>query len=89
MDIAAILLLATSTEAMVEYVFGQSEAMKPYMHYVALAVGIFLAIAYNIDIPAMLNLEANFGLVDNVFSGRIIGRSSNYVNDLISKIRGN
>lgn len=86
--IAAILFLATFTEGLTEYIFAGVEAAQPYLKYVALVFGVVLAVAYHIDIPAMLGLTASFGFVNFVVSGLIIGRGSNYVNDVITGIRG-
>lgn len=61
--------------------------IKPYTHFVALAFGVVLACAYKIDIPALFGLTAAHSVIGYIISGVIIGRGSNYANDLISKVR--
>ena len=86
--IMAIVFLASFTEGLVEYMFAGYEAVKPHLGKIALAIGIILAIGYDIDIPSMVGLVTDYGVLNNVVSGLIIGRGSNYVNDAISRIRG-
>lgn len=85
--IAGAVLLATVIEGLVEYLFGEVDAVKPYLKYVALAFGIVAAFAYNLDLLAYLGMSAAFPFVGNVISGLIIGRGSNYVNDIISAFK--
>jgi hydrogenase/urease accessory protein HupE len=86
--LTAIMFLAFLTEGMTEYMFGKWEQMKASIPYIALAFGIVLAIAYDINIPAMVGLTAKFSLISNIVSGVIIGRGSNFTNDIISRVRG-
>lgn len=85
--LVAILFLASFVEGFVEYCFGKSEVMKPYLMYVALAFGVVLCVAYKVDIPSMLGLVASHGWVNWVVSGLIVGRGSNYVNDIFTTIK--
>lgn len=85
--IAGILLLATLIEGLITYLFGDADT-KPWLKYVSLVLGIFAAIAYQIDIPAMFGLASQFTLAGYILSGIIIGRGSNYLNDIIGKVRG-
>lgn len=84
--LGAILFLAIFTEGTVEYFFGSSAWAQPYLAWIALVVGVFVAIAYNIDIPGLAGLTTNFGIVSNIVSGVIIARGSNYVSDILSKV---
>lgn len=88
-SILGILLLATLIEGLITYVFGESadSATRPYLRYVSLVLGVGAAIAYHVDIPAMLGLVSAYSLVGYVVSGLIIGRGANYVNDIFSMIK--
>lgn len=86
-NIIGLLLLATLVESFSEYVFGKVEKMKPFIMYIALVLGVGVALAYKVDILAMFSLHAN-PYVGYVISGLIIGRGSNYLNDIISAVRG-
>jgi len=88
MEIAiGVLFLATLVEGLIEYTMG-GEGTKPFRKYIALALGVVLAIAYDIDIPELVGLGSTIPLVGNVISGIVIGRGSNYANDIISAFRG-
>ena len=86
-NIIGIFILATLVEGFTEYAFGKWEKIKPYLLYVALVLGVGAAIAYKVDILARFDLHTN-AYVAYVISGLIIGRGSNYLNDIISALRG-
>ncbi len=85
MEIAlSIIFLATFTEGLIEYIAGKAKKSRPYIKYVALAIGVALAIAYKVDIPGMVGLTTPYLLANYIVSGIIIGRGSNYVHDVLS-----
>lgn len=86
-QILALGFLAAFVEGFVEYVFADQEKLKPYLRYIALAFGIGVSIAYKVDILSMLGLASGYPIVGYVLSGVILGRGSNYVNDLVSLVR--
>ena len=79
------------TEGTVEYVLGtafdkiaQLNGYKWGLMYVSLALGIFLAFHYSLDIPfLLLNLPAS--PVGVIGTGVIMGRGANFVNDIWQK----
>jgi len=83
-----IIMLATFVEGFVQYLFGESEYSRPYLRYIALLLGVGAAIAYKVDIPAMFGLVTDWGMVNYVISGIVLGRGSNYLNDFIGRLRG-
>lgn len=91
----AVFLLAFVAEAMTEYLF--AELLNRFrggqycfvLKYIACAVGICFSIAYRIDILEMVaGLEPATPWVGWVISGAIIGRGSNFLNDVIDRVRG-
>lgn len=83
-----IFLLATFVEGTVEYLFAKEGVVsQPVLKYIALALGVVLAIAYNVDLLATVGMTSIVPLVGNVVSGVIIGRGSNYVNDMVGLLR--
>lgn len=80
----SIIFLATFTEGLIKYIAGDSKKSRPYMKYVALAVGMVVAVAYQVDIPGMVGLTTPYLLANYIVSGIIIGRGSNYVHDILS-----
>jgi len=88
MEIAAgIFFLAFFVEGLVEYLFAKDNVSQPVLKYIALALGVGLAIAYKVDLLAMVGLTSVVPLVGNIVSGIIIGRGSNYVNDVIGLLK--
>ena len=82
-----IFALAFFVEGLIEYLFAKDGASQPALKYVALGLGVVLAIAYNVDILALVGMTSVVPLVGNVVSGIIIGRGSNVVNDFVGKLR--
>jgi hypothetical protein len=91
--LAGILLLATLTESLVEYLIapvadGLKES-KPWhtliLRYIAALVGIALCAVYRADLLAMLGLVSPWPWVGWVVTGFIIGRGANFVHDFASR----
>lgn len=80
-------MLATLIEGLITYLFGENASGRTYLRYVSLALGIALAWAYKIDIPAMVGLATQFVIVGYIVSGLIIGRGANYLNDIFKLIQ--
>jgi len=88
MEISALLFLTTLIEGFTEYVFGFSEKMKPFLKYIALALGVGATLVYKVDILSQFaGLTTTIPYAGSIISGLIIGRGSNYLNDLISLLR--
>lgn len=85
------LLLATLVEAGTEYLFGtpfdkipQLKDHKWTLMYAALVVGILVTVYYQLDLVSLL-VKGEPSLVGEILTGTVIGRGSNYLNDLWSK----
>lgn len=88
--LTGIVFLSTLIEGLLTYLFGEKDenaTPRKYLRYVSLALGIVLAFAYNVRIPQMFGVMATNPLFDYFLSGIVIGRGSNYVNDLFSRFR--
>ena len=86
-----IILLSTLIEGLITYLFGKtSENMppRPWLKYVSLGLGVLASIAYKIDILALVGLSSFMPVVGYVMSGLIIGRGSNYLNDILTLVKG-
>lgn len=87
MNILGITFLAVFLEGTITYLFGKStNGARNWIKYISLLAGVALAIAYKVDIPSMAGL-AGVALINYIVSGIVIGRGSNYVNDLITSIK--
>ena len=90
MDMKGVFVLAMVAEALIEYFAAPlfNEEYKKYVKYVALVLGVALCVAYQIDILAeLVGLEALHPAIGWVVSGLIIGRGSNWLNDLVDYVR--
>jgi hydrogenase/urease accessory protein HupE len=88
MSIIGILLLATLIEGTITYIWGESsDTPRPALRYISLALGIVVAVAYKIDIPAIVGLASEYSVVGYIVSGLIIGRGANYINDIFKLIQ--
>ena len=86
--LTGMLLMATLIEGTVEYFFGDVIALKGYLRYISLAFGILASLAYGLDLLGFLGFATPFPIVGCITSGILIGRGSNYLNDLISSFKG-
>lgn len=87
-----LLFLATFVEGTLKYIYeGAPEPwhsrMKPFIPYCAMVLGISISCYYHLDILKFFGLTLDGGLVSYLITGVIIGRGSNYLNDLVSKLR--
>ena len=63
------------------------EGVIHWQMVVSLVLGVVVAIAYKIDIPAVFEMKSHIPYFANVLSGILISRGSNYAFDLISKLQ--
>ena len=52
----------------------------------SLTLGIVVAVAYKLDLPAYFDLKSDIPYIGCVLTGILLSRGSNYLFDLISKI---
>lgn len=52
----------------------------------SIALGIIIAVAYKLDLPAHFNLNSQILYVGCVLTGILLSRGSNYLFDLLNKI---
>lgn len=84
-QIGLILVLATLVEGMLEY-FG-ARVPAPYKAYVGALVGVLVCLAYRADLLLLLGYPAQFPYAGEILTGLVVGRGSNYVNDLWELVR--
>lgn len=90
MNILGITFLAVLLEGTINYFVGDNVSeynKRTWIKYFALLGGIALAIGYQLDIPSQIGLVTNVPFINYIVSGIIIGRGSNYVNDIISTFK--
>lgn len=91
--IVLILAIAVLLEAMVEYaksvykLFSEGDKKTAIMQCITIVAGIGFAFLFKLNLFEALEIEVEL-IAGKILTGIIISRGSNYVNDLISKIRG-
>lgn len=53
---------------------------------VSVILGIVMAVAYKLDLPAYLNLNSQIPYAGSVLTGILLSRGSNYIFDLLNKL---
>lgn len=81
-----IIALCVLNEAIIEYFFGNVEKIHSYIPLISLFVALVLTFAYQVNIFALiLGVQSNIPFFDLMFSGFIIARGSNFINDLAQR----
>lgn len=92
MEPLTILVLAIITEAILNLVTNIKEKETSWKYWgsliVGLVVGVAMAVNWDIDLFRMIGLPAGrLPLLGPVLTGLLLSRGSNYMSDLISRIR--
>ena len=58
----------------------------PWEIIASLSLGIIVAIAYNLDLPAHFNLKSQIPYLGCILTGILLSRGSNYAYDLLGKL---
>jgi hypothetical protein len=83
--ITLVFILAVLVEGLMEY-FGQT-APSGWKPYIAALVAVLLCIGYQADLLGELGYIPRFPLIGEILTGLVIGRGSNYLNDLWEMVR--
>lgn len=86
-NLAALFILATLVEGIVEYFISTPNKNQPWLKYVAALVGILVCVVYKMDLLAILGVTTTIPYVGSVLTGIAVGRGSNYLNDLVSNLQ--
>jgi len=85
--IVGLFALAILVEGIITYFVSDPEKPQPWLKYVSAGLGILVSVLYNLDLLAAFGIVSTIPFVGSVLTGFIVGRGSNYLNDIISKIR--
>ncbi|MBI2196774.1 hypothetical protein HYU45_04170 [Candidatus Daviesbacteria bacterium] len=84
-----VLIFTTLNEAVIEYLVGSIQALKPYIPLLSLATAILLTFAFQVSLfNVLLGTEIRSPFWEFLLSALIIARLSNYLNDLVQKFLG-
>ena len=86
-DISKLITVCVLVESMVTYINSFFVVGEPhYQMILSLVFGIFIAVAYKIDLLKLADIESAMPYIGSILTGVLISRGSNYIYDLMSKI---
>ena len=86
-DISKLITVCILVESMVTYINSFFVVGEPhYQMVLSLIFGIFIAVAYKIDLLKLADIESDIPYIGSILTGILISRGSNYIYDLMSKI---
>ena len=86
-DISKLITICVLVESMVTYINSFFVVGEPhYQMVLSLIFGIFISVAYKIDLLKLADIESEMPYIGFILTGILISRGSNYVYDLMSKI---
>jgi hypothetical protein len=85
---ASLAILAFLTESMTEYLFGKIAKLDPWKKYLAIALGVVLALIFNVDVfRDILKMATVVPFAGSIVTGVILGRGSNYLHDVVNLVQ--
>ena len=89
MNFTQLIIISILVEAIWENIKMIYQNKKISISMIAsLLISIFLCIVANIDIFPILEISISMPIIGNIFTGIIVSRGANFVNDLFSKLKG-
>ena len=88
MEITTLIIIALLVEAIVENIKTTYENGINGTRIIALILAIVICILTQTGIFLLLGIDFTLPIVDYILTGIVVSRGANFVNDIISKIRG-
>lgn len=84
-----VLIFTGLNEAIIEYLVGNIQPLRPYIPLLSLTVAILLTFAFQVSLfNVLLGTQIKSPFWEFLLSAFIIARLSNYLNDLVQKLLG-
>ena len=86
-EISKMLMICMILEGIITYInnFFVSRELH-YQMVLSLIFGIFIAVAYKIDLLKLINIESEIPYVGSILTGILFSRGSNYIYNLVGKL---
>lgn len=85
--IGVFLMWATICERLTEYLFGDHDRLRPYMHYLAAGVGVIVAVLFRLDlVQSVFGATSPLPYAASIVTGLLIGGGSNWLHDTMNKV---
>ena len=86
-EISKMLMVSVVLEGIITYINNFFVIGEPhYQMILSLIFGIFIAVAYKIDLLKLANIESKIPYVGCVLTGILFSRGSNYFNDILQTL---
>lgn len=86
-EISKMLMMCVVLEGIITYINNFFVVGEPhYQMILSLIFGIFIAVAYKIDLLKIANIESNIPYIGCVLTGILFSRGSNYFNDILQML---
>ena len=83
-ELSDVLIICTLIEGIISYINNFFVSGEPYYQMVAsLILGIFIAVAYKIDLLKIMKIESSIPYVGCILTGILFSRGSNYIHDIL------
>ena len=81
------LYFTTTIESIITYInqFFIQEIFS-WQIFLSIILGIIVAVAYKIDLPAYFNLKSDVKYIGSILTGILLARGSNYIYDILEKV---
>ena len=87
-ELAVVVVFAILVEAIINITLSEVPVWGWVKKVCAYAVGIVLCVIWKVGVISMIGVAGGVPIADYVITGIVISRGSNYLNDLIVKIKG-
>lgn len=87
--LVVVLFFSALNEALIEYLFGNTKGLHAYLPLITSLFAIFLTFSYSVNLFSLfLGIQSDAPFLDILFSGLLVSRLSNFINDLAQKFLG-
>ena len=83
-----LFIFAILVEAIINMTIGDITTPKWVKKVASIVLGIGVCIVYKVGLIALLGVEGGIPVIDYIATGIIISRGSNFLSDLLTRIKG-
>ena len=86
-EVSKMLMVCVVLEGIITYINNFFVSGEPhYQMVLSLIFGIFIAVAYKIDLLKLVNIESEIPHIGSVLTGILFSRGSNYIHDILKTL---
>ena len=86
-EVSKMLMVCVVLEGIITYINNFFVIGEPhYQMILSLIFGIFIAVAYKIDLLKLANIESEIPYIGSILTGILFSRGSNYIHDILKTL---